>query len=201
MTDEISDKKQAIFESTLHLVREHGFHGTPMSLVAKTAGVAAGTIYHYFDGKDHLICELYKYNRRRLVAVVNEAVDEGGTCREVFYRICRSLFAFYLNHPDVLVFFEQFLNSPYRDLMPENTFDSRPLEDFLSDAVRRGLFKEIPVRIFISTLMCTVVSGAKMRLTDEMYPGEKELEQTIDVLWDGFLLRREPSVNTDETID
>lgn len=201
MTDEISDKKQAIFESTLHLVREHGFHGTPMSLVAKTAGVAAGTIYHYFDGKDDLICELYKYNRRRLVAVVNEAVAEGGTCREIFYRICSSLFGFYLNHPDVLVFFEQFLNSPYRDAMPENNFDSRPLEAFLSNAVQRELFKDIPVRIFISTLMCTVVSSAKMKLAADAKSDENELEQTIGVLWDGFLLRRETPQNTFENID
>ena len=37
----IAEKKKAIFESTLELVRENGFHGTPMSLVAKKAGVAA----------------------------------------------------------------------------------------------------------------------------------------------------------------
>ena len=49
------DKRTAIFESTLALVREQGFHGTPMSQVAKKAGVAAGTLYLYFESKDHLI--------------------------------------------------------------------------------------------------------------------------------------------------
>ena len=51
----IGDKKQAIFESTLALIRDHGFHGAPMSLVAKNAGVAAGTIYHYFESKEALL--------------------------------------------------------------------------------------------------------------------------------------------------
>jgi AcrR family transcriptional regulator len=55
----IAEKKKAIFESTLELVRENGFHGTPMSLVAKKAGVAAGTIYHYFESKDALIIALH----------------------------------------------------------------------------------------------------------------------------------------------
>ena len=42
--DDIAQKKQAIFESTLELIKDHGFHGAPVSLVAKNAGVAAGTI-------------------------------------------------------------------------------------------------------------------------------------------------------------
>lgn len=182
----ISEKKRAIFESTLHLVREHGFHGTPMSLVAKTAGVAAGTIYHYFNGKDELICDLYHYNRRRLIQVVNDAVTEGGSTRTKFYRICRSLFTFYSNHPNVLVFFEQFVNSPYREQVQSKNVDSRPLDEFLSDAVRQGVLKNYPTRIFMSTMMCTVVSAAKFSLSEEMRPTPEEFEQTIDILWDGF---------------
>src|SRR5690606_31556619 len=65
--DNVTDKKKAIFESTLELIKENGFHGTPMSLVAKNACVAAGTIYHYFKSKDELICELYAYNRGRII--------------------------------------------------------------------------------------------------------------------------------------
>ncbi|MFT7151221.1 MAG: AcrR family transcriptional regulator, partial [Nonlabens sp.] len=33
------DKKVAIMEATLDLLCEHGFHGTPISMIAQRAGV------------------------------------------------------------------------------------------------------------------------------------------------------------------
>ena len=52
---EKSDKRCAIIRATLDLVAEQGFHGAPMAAVAERAGVAAGTIYRYFESKDLLI--------------------------------------------------------------------------------------------------------------------------------------------------
>lgn len=47
MNVQVLNKKEAIFESTLKLVDEGGFHGTPVSQIAAQAQVATGTIYHY----------------------------------------------------------------------------------------------------------------------------------------------------------
>src|SRR5690554_3219969 len=113
MAEELADKKHAIFESTLDLIRDHGFHGATMSLVAKNAGVAAGTIYHYFESKDHLICELYQYNRERVVSVIESSLDDRLSYKDNFMRLWTSLFRFYVREPNVLIFFEQFVNSPF----------------------------------------------------------------------------------------
>ena len=56
--DRVKDKRRAILDATLRLVSKNGFHGTAMSKLAREAGVSAGIIYHYFEGKDHLIDEL-----------------------------------------------------------------------------------------------------------------------------------------------
>ena len=52
---DIPGKRKAILKSTLELIKDNGFHGTPISLIAKNAGVASGTIYHYFPSKDAII--------------------------------------------------------------------------------------------------------------------------------------------------
>ncbi len=62
---EKSDKRCAIVRATLDLVAEQGFHGAPMALVAERAGVAAGTIYRYFESKDVLINEVFHYLEER----------------------------------------------------------------------------------------------------------------------------------------
>jgi AcrR family transcriptional regulator len=52
------DKKTLILETTLDLISENGFHGTPISMIAEKAGIGAGTIYRYFENKEDLINEL-----------------------------------------------------------------------------------------------------------------------------------------------
>jgi AcrR family transcriptional regulator len=102
--EEISEKKRLIFESALDLIRERGFHGAPMSLVAGNAGVAAGTIYHYFKGKDDLIRELYAYNRERVSQSLtrlreparpgrNASSTSGTNCMNSIIKMTMSLFS------------------------------------------------------------------------------------------------------------
>ena len=49
------EKRDEIIRAAMELIAGHGFHGAPMALVAERAGVAAGTIYRYFESKDDLI--------------------------------------------------------------------------------------------------------------------------------------------------
>jgi AcrR family transcriptional regulator len=57
--EKISDKRTALLNATLTLVNNHGFHNTPMSKIAKLAGVAPATIYLYFESKQDLVNKLY----------------------------------------------------------------------------------------------------------------------------------------------
>ena len=63
------EKVDKIFEAALSLFTTKGFHGTPTSEIAKTAGVANGTLFHYFKTKEDLINNLY-------INVKNDMVEE-----------------------------------------------------------------------------------------------------------------------------
>src|SRR4051812_25796148 len=54
-----SDKRGTILAAALHLIARSGLHNTPMSAVAREAGVAAGTLYLYFASKEAMINALY----------------------------------------------------------------------------------------------------------------------------------------------
>jgi AcrR family transcriptional regulator len=54
-----ADKREAILAAALRLVARLGLHNTPMSAVAREAGVAAGTLYLYFPSKEAMINALY----------------------------------------------------------------------------------------------------------------------------------------------
>ena len=53
------EKRDAILAAALRLIARFGLHNTPMSAVAREAGVAVGTVYLYFPSKEAMINALY----------------------------------------------------------------------------------------------------------------------------------------------
>jgi len=53
------EKRDAILAAALRLITRFGLHNTPMSAVAREAGVAVGTVYLYFPSKEAMINALY----------------------------------------------------------------------------------------------------------------------------------------------
>lgn len=51
-------RRAEILDAALQVFAEKGYHGTAVSDVVKTAGVARGTFYSYFDSKDAIFLEL-----------------------------------------------------------------------------------------------------------------------------------------------
>src|SRR3546814_2197578 len=111
--DNLDCKRIAIFKSTLELIKDHGFHGTPISQIAKNANVATGTIYHYFDSKDSLITDLYIIVKNKLAKAILQNDDEQLSYRERFIHYWINECRFFIQNETILVFLEQYINSHY----------------------------------------------------------------------------------------
>lgn len=183
--EDIADKKKAILESTLKLVVEHGFHGTPMSLVAKKANVAAGTIYHYFESKDELICSLYAYNKSRVVATINTALMPGGFSKEIFFKSCTNLYRFYCQNTDVLVFFEQYINSPYNTNKCASPFQGK-FYDFFKKGIEQDLLKDLKPEILVVYTLSNIANAAKLNKYGSISFSEADFKNVLIMLWDGI---------------
>jgi len=185
MTEDTGDKKQAIFESTLELIRDHGFHGAPMSLVAKNAGVAAGTIYHYFESKEQLICELYEYSRGRVTAAIESCLRDDLSYRENFFSIWSSLYAFYVQEPNVLIFFEQFINSPFNVNKSAN-YSRGKLFEFFSRGIKKGILKSMKPEFLLLLVVGSISSMAKLNVFGKVPLSKSDIQRVAGVLWDGI---------------
>ncbi|WP_299702696.1 TetR/AcrR family transcriptional regulator [uncultured Pontibacter sp.] len=184
----IADKKKAIFKSTMELVREHGFHGTPMSMVAKHAGVAAGTIYHYFESKDKLICELFNYAQQQVIAVVEQEDCATIPFKACFANLWMGLYTFYRNNQDILRFFEQFVNSPYSAAMPRLEEDKfyTLLFAFFERGIQEDQLREVSPRTLGMLTHSSILSIAKLTASGRLSLDSKELEQVHELLWSGM---------------
>jgi TetR/AcrR family fatty acid metabolism transcriptional regulator len=52
-------KKEAILDAAVVEIAGHGYHGTTVAMIARRAGVADGTIYLYFAGKEEILVSLF----------------------------------------------------------------------------------------------------------------------------------------------
>ena len=70
------EKKQNILDASLKLFVERGFHGTSTAEIAKKAGVATGTLFHYFKTKEELINSLYFHSKESMLNEIKGSYDD-----------------------------------------------------------------------------------------------------------------------------
>src|SRR6266566_722862 len=63
-----NDKRARILDAAIRVFAERGFHSATVAEIARAAGVADGTIYLYFKGKDDLLLRLFDEKMTELLA-------------------------------------------------------------------------------------------------------------------------------------
>ncbi|HEX8170695.1 MAG TPA: TetR/AcrR family transcriptional regulator [Thermoanaerobaculia bacterium] len=59
-----TSKRERILRAAVDVFAEHGYFNAKVAQIAKAAGVADGTIYLYFDGKEDLLITIFREHTR-----------------------------------------------------------------------------------------------------------------------------------------
>ena len=70
-----ADKRDAILRAAIETFAARGFFNAQVADVARAAGVAAGTVYLYFRGKDDLLISIFERTMRAAIADGRASVD------------------------------------------------------------------------------------------------------------------------------
>jgi AcrR family transcriptional regulator len=113
MSEEETDKCRAVTKAALELIADQGFHGTPISQIAKKAGVGVGSIYRYFADKDELIHAIHARLEDRLHQALGQNHDPSLPARDQFIQLLVNLVEHLKENPLEFKFLEQYYNSPF----------------------------------------------------------------------------------------
>ncbi|MCJ7441921.1 MAG: TetR family transcriptional regulator [Thermoanaerobaculaceae bacterium] len=80
-------KRGAILRAAVEVFSERGYFGARMREVAKRAGVADGTLYLYFEGKEHLLVSLLEEHARAFLKRARQDAAECDDPREKLRRV------------------------------------------------------------------------------------------------------------------
>jgi TetR/AcrR family transcriptional regulator, fatty acid metabolism regulator protein len=83
------DKRDAILSAAIRVFAERGFFGAQVADVARVAGVAAGTVYLYFRGKDDLLVSIFERTMKDAIAEGRTALEDVTNPVERLRRIAR----------------------------------------------------------------------------------------------------------------
>jgi TetR/AcrR family transcriptional regulator, repressor of fatR-cypB operon len=185
------DKREEIIRASLELIAEHGFHGSPMSMIAEKAGVAAGTIYRYFENKDALIIALYREIDERIGAFIMKGYDQEKPIRERFHHIFTALLRYFIANPSDFRYLEQFHNSPYgialrRDIILRKSGDCFIYRELLEQGVELQVIKDLPMVILFALAFGPLKAVARDHNRGFITLDDAMIDRVMEASWDGI---------------
>lgn len=185
---EDSQKKEAIFSATIKLVKEKGFQSTPMSLIAKEANVAAGTIYLYFKSKDDLLNKLYLKIKKEYSDALMEGYDPEEPIRDSFELIWRNTLNFQLNRSAEFSFMEQFKNSPFinRMTVEEGIRIFQPAKIIIERGRKEKVIKNLTSSLLFALFFAPLSEIVKEHMRFETVPSEEIVKEVFLGCWDAI---------------
>jgi TetR/AcrR family transcriptional repressor of multidrug resistance operon len=188
---DILDKKAAILKSTLELIKDNGFHGTPISKIAKHAGVASGTIYHYFASKDAIIMALHYQIKNQMVAAMFSQGSTGKEYKQQFFEGWINLCKYFINNPSALFFHEQFTSSPFAKIVSKKNAKGSwgKFNDFFQFGMDKGYLKKMEYLLIASAVFGCITATAKYHVTGRFGFKDADLCKIATLIWDGIKLK------------
>ncbi|HEX2834028.1 MAG TPA: TetR/AcrR family transcriptional regulator [Thermoanaerobaculia bacterium] len=69
-----TSKRERILRAAVDVFAEHGYFNAKVAQIAKAAGVADGTIYLYFDGKEDLLITIFREHTRNYLHSLEQSL-------------------------------------------------------------------------------------------------------------------------------
>jgi AcrR family transcriptional regulator len=184
------EKRDEIIRAAMELIAEHGFHGAPMALVAERAGVAAGTIYRYFESKDDLIRETHAFLEGQLLAALTEDYPTDRPIRERFLHIERKIIEYFISWPMEFRFMEQFFNSPFGVAHRREKLFGKQEKSIIfklfEEALAQRIVKDLPLPVLCALAFGPLVDVCRDHILEFIVLDDPLIEQIATACWDGL---------------
>lgn len=99
--------RQAILDAAEGVFSAHGFAAAKMADVARAAGLAAGTLYNYFDSKEEIVRALIERRGDELLARLEALAAGPGDVADVLMRVVRGSFEHFEAHRTLFAAFAE----------------------------------------------------------------------------------------------
>lgn len=171
-----------------------------MSMIAKKAGVGAGTIYRYFESKDALIKELHHDLEEKISSYLREGYSIEQPLKDRFLYLIRKLLQYFIAHPLHFRYMEQYFNSPYGISLHRDRVLGKPgshdiLMDIFVEGIERQILKDFPKAALFSIAFGPLISLMRDHIIGLVTLDESLIKQATEACWDGIKRSTQSNIN------
>lgn len=178
------EKSDAILAATCEIIAERGLHNTPISAIARKAGIAAGTLYLYFENKDVLINEVYLYLNRQSYEYVTQRIEPTDSFNDWMRDMWYATVQWQLQFPNAFNVIQQCETSGI--LQPETIQRREDIESpyalKFEHAIAEGFIKNLPRQVVYALFMGPITILTHLQAKGEIELTEEILDQTFTQL-------------------
>lgn len=186
------DKRDRIVQVTSDCIVERGIHGVPISLIAREADVAVGTLYIYFKTKQDLVHAVYEKLLSDITKALLAKYLPSGSVKERFFAYHLALFEYLLDNPRHAKLLLYFSTTPYIEVSVREKISDELLRvqiDILTEGRDKGLLKnEHPFPYvslwFVYGSLLFLVNKEQIRNRAAIKPEVKQ--RILQMWWDGI---------------
>jgi AcrR family transcriptional regulator len=181
--------RQRLLRAGLDLFTTIGFRATTTPEIAARAGVAEGTIYRHFSGKEDLLIAAYHESQRWGVELI-KALDENKALppRDRLLRVGQRLVSSGESEPALTRMLlrrrdEHYLNDAARGAAREFR---EALQQIVASGKSDGLVRPGPADLWTSVWLALVAFAAERVSAREWAPDHPQVALTLEAAWDAI---------------
>jgi len=186
------DKRDAILRAAIDTFAARGFFNAQVADIARAAGVAAGTVYLYFRGKDDLLVSIFERTMEEAIAEGRRSIEGLGHPVDRLREIARLHLERLGRDRSLAVVFQIELRSSTKFMERFSTTQLREYLGIIREAIVDGQTRGVFRSDFNPTLAAKLVFGAldematNWILSRRKYSLVAEADQIVDLLVGGL---------------
>lgn len=180
--------RERLVRAALELFTTQGYHATTTPAIAKKAGVAEGTIYRHFAGKQQLFNELYRDSARWAITLVRDADALKVGPREKLAEVARGLFAGAAREPATArLFFVQRADTLLDEESRKTARDfRRGLESLIAQGKADGSVKAGAAEVWAGVWLAVITLAIERVAAREWPETHAGVKLALDGAWDAI---------------
>ena len=173
-------------ESAITLFVTQGFQQTSMARLSNSSGIAIGTMYHYFKGKDELIGQTYLYVTEQFGAFMSISDAETKlSFKERFRLVWIRAYTFFIDHPNYFFFKDTLNYSPLvsQELKDEGSKYYQTSVALIVEGIEQGLFSNNNPVVLGRWIYNSIYTATQVMLNKELEMDDTILDEFFEMTW------------------
>jgi len=162
----VEAKHEQIYEATVSLMKEKGFHKTTLRDISLATKISLGNLYDYIKSKDDILYIFHQKAVEKLNETIEQYGDKGGSPAEKLRRMIISEFEVKNKYQDLVILVYQESHNLKKDalkaILQSEEIHASKFKEVIEEGIKEGVFRPVNVLVMANFIL-SLIDGLVLR--------------------------------------